>query len=167
MLVPRWSRGQVVRPCIFRPERGKGRGQNARLLDRMTHSPLDDLLHACRRAGASWLALVALLGNILLPAALSTFVLKEPGDLKEPGRDIPGVGLCGVGPSDAPGKTKSGLLVQHCPLCTEPAAPLPQPPSIATPGLIADESRPQLLTTLSVAPIRHGRVQARAPPSAA
>ena len=146
---------------MFRPGRGEARGQNARLLHRTTHSPLDDLLHGCHRAGASWLAFVALLGNILLPAALSILVLKEPG------RDIPGVGLCGVGPSDAPGKTKSGLLVQHCPLCTEPAAPLPQPPSIATPGLIADESRPQLLTTLSVAPIRHGRVQARAPPSAA
>ena len=151
---------------MFRPGRGEARGQNARLLHRMTHSPLDNPgriapLHGRPRAGATWLAFLALLGNALLPAALSILVLKEPG------RDIPGVGLCGVGPSDAPGKTKSGLLVQHCPLCTEPAAPLPQPPSIATPGLIADESRPQLLTTLSVAPIRHGRVQARAPPSAA
>jgi hypothetical protein len=110
------------------------------------------------RAGAIWLALVALLGNILLPAALSIFVLREPG------RDIPGVGLCGHWPGDAPGKTKPGLLVQHCPLCTVPAAPLPRPPSIVAPEKLADESQLQPLRTVSIAPIRHGRMQARAPP---
>jgi|SRR5271167_2692631 len=125
----------------------------------MTHSPLHNLLHGCRRAGATWLAFVALLGNILLPAALSIFVLEEPG------RDIPGAGLCGHWPGDAPGKAKPGLLVQHCPLCTVPAAPLPMLPSIVVPGEVADESRLQFLTTISVAPIRHGRMQARAPPS--
>jgi hypothetical protein len=107
-----------------------------------------------------WFAFVALLGNILLPAALSSFVLKEPG------RDIPGVGICGHWPGDAPGKAEPPLLVQHCPLCTLPAVPLPRPPSIVVPGKVAAESQPQLLTTISVAPIRHGRVQARAPPSA-
>jgi hypothetical protein len=142
----------------------KRRGQNAGLVDRMTHSPLDDPdrlapLYGRRRARATWLAFLALLGNILLPAALSIIVLKEPG------RDIPGVGLCGHWPGDAPGKAKPGLLVQHCPLCTVPAAPLPRPPSIVVPGKLADESRLQLLRTVSVAPIRHSRMQARAPPS--
>jgi hypothetical protein len=130
----------------------------------MTHSPLDDPdrlapLYGRRRARATWLAFLALLGNILLPAALSIIVLKELG------RDIPSVSLCGQWPGDAPGKAKPGLLVQHCPLCTVPAAPLPRPPSIVVPGKLADESRLQLLRTVSVAPIRHSRMQARAPPS--
>jgi hypothetical protein len=129
----------------------------------MTHLPLGSLgriapLHGRRRAGATWLAFVALLGNILLPAALSIFVLKEPG------RDT---SLCGQWPGDASGKAKPGLLVQHCPLCTVPAVPLPRPPRIMVPGQVADESHLQRLTTASVAPIRHGRAQARAPPSVA
>jgi hypothetical protein len=129
----------------------------------MTHSPLDNSgriapLHGRRRAGATWLAFVALLGNVLLPAALSIIVLKEPG------HGIPGVGLCGHWLGDAPGKTKPGLLVQHCPLCAVPAAPLPRPPGFAVPGEVADQSQLQLRATLSVAPIRHGRMQARAPP---
>jgi hypothetical protein len=109
-------------------------------------------------AGVIWLAFVALLGNVLLPAALSIFVLNEPG------RDSP---LCSQLPGDAPGKAKPGLLAQHCPFCAVPAAPLAPPPSIVVPGNIADQSQLQLLTTISVAPIRRGRMQARAPPSAA
>jgi hypothetical protein len=129
----------------------------------MTPSLLDNPdraapLRGHRRAAAAWLALVAFLGNILLPAALSIFVLTEPG------RDIPGVGLCGHWPGDAPGKGKPGLLVQHCPWCTVPAALLPRPPSIVVPERLADESRPQPLRTVSIAPIRHGRMQPRAPP---
>jgi hypothetical protein len=129
----------------------------------MTPSLLDDPdraapLRGNRRAGAIWLALVALLGNILLPAVVSIFVLREPG------RNIPGVGLCSHWPGDAPGKAKPGLLVQHCPLCTVPAAPLPRPPSIVVPEKLADESQLQPLRTVSIAPIRHGRMQARAPP---
>jgi hypothetical protein len=124
----------------------------------MTQPPFDSA-PLRRRAGATWLAFIALLGNILLPAALSNFVLREPG------RDIPGVGLCGHWPGDAPGKAKPGLLVQHCPLCTVPAAPLPRPPSIVVPGKLADQSQLQPLTTVSIAAIRHGRMQARGPPS--
>jgi hypothetical protein len=97
-----------------------------------------------------------LLGNFLLPAALSIFVFDEPG------RDTP---LCSQWSGDIPGKAKPGLLVQHCPLCTVPAAPLPRPPSIAVPGKLADESQLQLPRTEPVAPIRHSRMQARAPPS--
>jgi hypothetical protein len=123
----------------------------------MTHSPLDNSDR--RRAGATWLVLVALLGNFLLPAALSIVVPREPG------RDTPRVGLCGQSPGDAPGKIKPGLLVQHCPLCAIPAAPPPSPPGFVVPGELVDESKLQLLTTISVPSIRHGRMQARAPPS--
>ncbi len=131
----------------------------------MTHSPLDNPgrlapLHGRRRAEATWLALAALLGNLLLPAALSILVPKEPD------RDIPGLGLCGHWPGDAPGKIKPGLLVQHCPLCTVPLAPLPRSPGVGVPREIADESQPQALRTISIASIRHGRMQARAPPPA-
>src|SRR2546429_9734285 len=112
-------------------------------------------LHGRRRAGATWLAFVALLGNVLLPAALSIILLKEPG------RYAPGVPLCGNWPGNAPGKAKPGLFVQHCPLCTVPVAPLPRSPGFAVPGEVAAESQPRPLTTVSVAPIRHGRMQAR------
>jgi hypothetical protein len=127
----------------------------------MKHSPLDNLLHGPRRAGATWLAFAALLGNILLPAALSIFVLTELRG---------GAALCAQSPGNAsggnaPGKAKPGLLVQHCPLCTVPAAPLPRPPTMVVPGEVADQTQVQRLTTVSVAPIRHGRMQARAPPS--
>ena len=131
----------------------------------MTHPSLDNpdriaLLHGRARAAATWLAFVALLGNVLLPAALSIIVLKERGG------GVPGVGICGQWPADAAGKTKPGLVVQHCPLCTVPLAPLPLSPGFVVPGEVADGSRPpQPLTTVSAAPIRRGRMQARAPPS--
>jgi hypothetical protein len=144
---------------MFRPRRGKAASAQEWLVDRMTDPPLNNFLHGCRRAGVTWLAFVALLGNVLLPTALSIFVLKEPGS------DFSGVVLCGHWPSDAPGKAKPGLLVQHCPLCAVPTAPLPRPPSIAVADKLADESPPQFLTTAVVAPIQHGRMQARAPPS--
>jgi hypothetical protein len=131
----------------------------------MTHPPLDNPnriapLHRRARAAATWLAFVALLGNVLLPVALSIIVLKEPG------RDLPRVVICGQWPGDAPGKAKSGLAVQHCPLCTVPLAPLPRTPGFAAPSEAADRSRsPQPPTIVLVAPIRRGRMQARAPPS--
>jgi hypothetical protein len=129
----------------------------------MTHPPLDNpdriaLFDRRARAAATWLAFVALLGNVLLPAALSIFVPNEPG------RDAL---LCGQWHRDTRGKAKPGLLVHHCPLCAVPAVPLARPPSIVVPGKIADQSPLQLLATVSVAPIRHGRMQARAPPSVA
>ena len=131
----------------------------------MSHPPLDNPdciapLRGRARAAATCLAFVALLGNVLLPAALSIIVLKESG------RHLPGVVICGQWPGDAPGKTKPGLVVQHCPLCTMPLAPLPRSPGFAVPGEVADESQPQSLMALSVASIRHGGMQARAPPSA-
>jgi hypothetical protein len=78
----------------------------------MMYSPFDNLLHGQRRAGAAWLAFAALLGNILLPAALSIFVLTELRG------DTP---LCGQSRGDAPGKAKPGwsCSIAHyapCPL---------------------------------------------------
>ena len=132
------------------------------MFDRMSQ-PLDNPdriapFLGCARAGATWLALVGLLGNMLLSAALSILVLNEPD------RDIP---LCRQWPGDAPGKTKPGLIVQHCPFCTVPAAPLARLSSILVPGEVAKEIELRLPTTVSIAPIRHGRMQARAPPSVA
>jgi hypothetical protein len=151
---------------MSRPQRGERRAHDPGLGDRMTNSLLGNLHriappHGPFRAAATWLAFVALLGNALLPAAFSIVVLKEPG------RGISRVGLCGQWPGDAPDKTKTGLLVQHCPLCSLPAASLPRPLTILGPGDVAGESQLQILTTVLVAPIRHGRMQARAPPSAA
>jgi hypothetical protein len=148
---------------MFRPGRGRAARQNARLFDRMTAAPLDNpqglaTFHGRRRAGLAWLALLALLGNALLPAVLSIFVSSAPG------RDTP---ICGQWSGDAPGKAKPGLLVQHCPLCTVPVAHLPRPPRIMVPGQVTDRNQVQPLTTVSVHPTRHGRVQARAPPSLA
>ena len=130
----------------------------------MTHWPLGNLhriasLSGRSRAAATWLAFLALLGNMLLPAVLSIVIPKEPG------RDTPRAGLCGQLPGDAPGKIKPGLLVQHCPLCAIPAAPPPSPPGFVVPGELGDESRLQFLTTISVPSILHGGMQARAPPS--
>ena len=126
----------------------------------MTHSPLDDRdriapLPGCRRTGATWLALIALLGSTLLPAALSILVLNEPDR---------GIALCREWPVDAPGKVKPGLLVQHCPFCTMAAAPLARP-SILIPGEVAKEVQLRLTTTVSITPTGHGRMRARAPPS--
>ena len=145
---------------MFRPG-GRATREERTVGDRMTPSldkpqglaPFDGR----RRAGVTSLAFVALLGNVLLPALLSMFVLNEPG------RDTP---ICGQWSGDAPGKAKSGLLVEHCPLCTVPAAALPRPPSMLVPGEVAEAIRQGLPTTVSVVPIRHGRMQARAPPSA-
>ncbi|HEY1433592.1 MAG TPA: hypothetical protein VGF39_18470 [Stellaceae bacterium] len=110
---------------------------------------------------ARWLAFVALLGNIMLPAATS--IVFSPAGLD---RDSLRARICGGWPGDMPGKAKSGLLVQHCPLCSVPAAPLPRPPGFTVPGEIAEQDQFQLRTGVSVASVRHGGMQARAPPLA-
>jgi hypothetical protein len=132
----------------------------------MRDRPLDDWdrTASCRRprrATATWLAFVALLSNLVLPSALSIIV-----HLSEPGRDTPSAGLCSGWRGDTPGKTKPGLLVQHCPLCTVPVASLPRPPSFGVPGAIADKGQMLPPAIVLVASIRHGGMQARAPPSA-
>jgi hypothetical protein len=133
----------------------------------MRGRPLDDSKRMAPagwhwRPTATWLAFVALLSYVVLPSALSIVV-----GLAEPGRDTPSVGLCSGGRGDAPpGKTKPGLLVQHCALCTVPVATMPRPQGFAIPGEIADNAQLQLPATVSVVSIRHGGMQARAPPAA-
>jgi len=102
-----------------------------------------------------------LLSNLVLPSALSIIVR-----LSEPGRDTPNVGLCSGWRGDTPGKTKPGPLVQHCPLCTVPVATMPRPPGVAIPGAITDKGQTLPPAIVFVASIRHGGMQARAPPSA-
>jgi hypothetical protein len=131
----------------------------------MTH-PLLDNTHrrSPSRAAVAWLAFVALLSNVLFAAALSM-----AAGLLDGGRDIFGLKLCSASPvRKLPGKDKPGLPLQHCALCAM-SAPLPSrlQAGFALPDEVAEGAHPQLGTTWSAAPLRHGRVQARAPPPAA
>jgi hypothetical protein len=126
--------------------------------------PLDKLQRSARSEGAgqtvaAWLAFLALLGNIMLPAAVSIAF-----SLTEPGRHLFTTGLCGGSPGEVPGKAKPVLLVQHCPLCTVPAAALPPPPAAMVPAEVAAQHQFQPQGIVSVASVRHGAMQARAPP---
>jgi len=112
------------------------------------------------RAVATWLAFVALASNLVLPAALSTIV----GPTGTRGGAL-SVGFCRTGSGDVPGKTKPGLVVEHCSLCTVTAALLPRPPRFAVPAENAHENPRRLQAALSIALIRPGEMQARAPPS--
>jgi len=116
------------------------------------------------RAAFCWIALVALLVNVLLPPALSAAI-----GLLGANRDTSGSSLCSAEPGrDLPGKGKPALLVHHCALCTVPAALQPRrPPGIAYEIQIADAGYPRIQHILAPTPFRHGRVQARAPPLAA
>jgi hypothetical protein len=134
---------------------------------RMKDGPFDKLgrfaaSEGCGQATARWLALLALLGNLMVPAAVS--IVFSPA---EPSRDLLRVGLCGGSSGDAPGKAKPSLLVQHCLLCTVTAAPLPRPPRFALPTDIAEQRQFQLGEAVSVTRVRHRGIQARAPPSMA
>jgi hypothetical protein len=129
--------------------------------------PLDKLRHfassgASGRPAAIWLALLALLGNVMLPAAVSIGF-----SLAEPGRDLLEARLCAASPGGVSGKAKPGLLAPHCPLCTIAAAPLPRPPDFAIPAQLAEQRQFRLRAAVSIALVRHGGMQARAPPSTA
>ena len=115
------------------------------------------------RAAVAWLALVALLGHALLPSALmgTADMLIPGGGIKFP--------LCSAdSESDAPGKTKPGLPVHHCALCTVSAAGLSRPQtglaSVCEVGCVVYS---RLSTAWAAAPLRHLHVQARAPPTLA
>ena len=132
---------------------------------RVMNPPLHKLQRSARSEAAGrtvtvWLALLALLGNIMLPAAVSiAFSLTEPGSY------LFRTGLCGGSPGDVPGKAKPVLLVQHCPLCTVPGAALPRPPAVTVPAEAAEQHQFQLRAAPTIASVRHGRMQARAPPA--
>jgi hypothetical protein len=114
-------------------------------------------LRARWRVAATWLSFLTLIANSLLPAALSIFV-----GLIEPSHDT----LCGGWSGDTSGKAKPGLPVQHCPLCTVAAAPLPPAPGLSPPLEAAEGELLQRRAAHALATIRRGPVQARAPPAA-
>jgi hypothetical protein len=118
-------------------------------------------LRARWRVAATWLSFVTLIANSLLPAALSIFV-----GLSEPNRASLGATFCGGWSGDNPGKTKPGLPVRHCPLCTVPAAPLPRSPGLSPPFEAAEAELAQPWAAHALATIRRGSAQARAPPGA-
>jgi len=95
----------------------------------------------------------------VLPPALVIFA-----GLAEPSCGTLGAVICGGSSGDAADKGKPGLLTQHCPLCTIPAAPLTRSPSVTVPCDAAEGGLLQPRTALALDPRRHGSVQARAPP---
>lgn len=136
------------------------------MIDRMRYLPLSNPdriapLRAWWRTTATWLSLSAFIANGVLPAALVIFA-----DLADPSRGALGAGICGGSSGDAADKGKPGLLAQHCPLCTIPAAPLARSPSLTVPCDAAEGGLLQPRTALALDPRRHGSVQARAPPPA-
>jgi hypothetical protein len=109
----------------------------------------------------AWLAFLGLLGNFLLPAALSVAV-----GLLDSGRGAVGSSLCSAtAGSELPHKGKSALLVHHCALCTTPAASqLRRHVNFLLAHELGDMAYPPLGTTSLVARFRQGAAQARAPP---
>ena len=114
-----------------------------------------------RRAFAAWLAIFALLGNVMLPAAVAFVV-----SVIEPDRGLLNIGLCRGGLGDLSGKTKPGVPEQHCLQCMLPAGALPRLPNCSIPDEVANADRSQPRTAGPAAPFRYGGKQARAPPSA-
>jgi hypothetical protein len=113
------------------------------------------------RAAFCWVALVALLVNVLLPTALSAGI-----GLLSANHDTIGSSLCSSEPGrDLPAKGKPALLAHHCALCTVQAAlPLRRPAGMADQIQMADAGYLPIQQVLAPTPFRHGRVQARAPP---
>jgi hypothetical protein len=107
------------------------------------------------RRAVVWLAVAGLLGDIALPAAAISIAVGSAG-----------LGICkAASAGDLPGKAKPGLLVHYCSLCAAPATlPHRPPPSSLAPNASAEEAHLQLGTVSLVALLRHGPVQARAPP---
>ena len=139
------------------------------LLFAMTHSFLDTPSRhpPPRRRGravVAWLALAALLGNVLLPAGLS-IALDLLGEGIGPVKST----LCSAAAaSDLPGKAKPGLLVHHCALCNVPTAQLQRPRAgFVLPRETVAAVHRLLRTASPTAPFRQGPVQARAPPAVA
>jgi len=117
------------------------------------------------RRKLAWLALVALLNNALLPAALVVALVGPSA-----GRDSLWPGFCGAGPGqDIPGKAKPALLAHHCLLCIAASDVLPpdRQAGIALSAMVAGEVCPPARTTVPGEPWRNYRPQPRAPPARA
>jgi len=112
-------------------------------------------------AAATWLAIFALLSQTLAPAALIT-----ASGVLAPGVASIRSTLCTASPErDSPGKTKPALPVHYCALCTVSTADLYRPPTGFTPNIeIAPTVYPLSGKERPVLRLRHGQMQARAPP---
>jgi hypothetical protein len=103
-----------------------------------------------------------LLLNLLLPAALSVGIALA-GD-----RGAAGSSVCGAaGERDDPGKANPALFVQHCAVCAvPPALPPLRAGALACAVGIAEVAYSAGRRGLTPSLLRHGPVQARAPPIA-
>src|SRR5438128_2434715 len=132
----------------------------------MTHPPLDDPSHVGAlprpsRGVACWVALLALLVNVLLPTVVSVGIR-----LLDPNRGTLSSSLCSTtADPDLPGKGKPWLHVRHCALCAVPAAlPPRRQAGVANECAIADAAYLRVRPPLAAIPFRLGPAQARAPP---
>jgi hypothetical protein len=109
------------------------------------------------RRAVVWLAVIGLLNNVMLPAAVSM----AAGSV--------GFSICSAASAgNSHDKAKPALLVHHCALCAAPAAPLPRPQfEHPLPIELAVVAPAWLRTTPLAAFPWHSWVQARAPPSSA
>jgi hypothetical protein len=116
-------------------------------------------------ASFAWLAIVALLGNVLLPASVSIGAVWLAS-----GSDAPSPALCGSASGRGlPGKPKPALLLHHCALCAlAPAALLPpHPTGSVLEWATSGKAQPSLRDTTRPPPFGHCWAQPRAPPVAA
>jgi len=115
-----------------------------------------------RRACITSLAVLALLSHVLVPA-----VLMAAARALNPGAGSFRLTLCNATPQgDASGKAKPGLPAHHCALCPLPAADLYRPPTGLMPTSEGARGVYRRLAAEWPAPsLRHGQMQARAPPA--
>jgi hypothetical protein len=117
------------------------------------------------RAQFAWLAIVALLGNVLLPSAFAVGISSFGSNDNSP----VWLGFCGANPArNAPARGKPGLFVHHCALCATGQHVLP--PRQAIP-LLARATGDDCLSGPGVkepsSSVRNYRAQPRAPPATA
>jgi hypothetical protein len=116
------------------------------------------------RARFTWIAIVAVLSNALLPAAFAVGI--GGADANSADR----FGFCSATPTrNIPAKTKPALIVHHCALCAIAPDALPPGRQAAVTFLpvVVGEAFPPRPTTALRAPFRNYRTQARAPPATA
>ncbi len=115
-----------------------------------------------RRDGMAWLAVIALLVNVLLPAALLAAA---------PGASTTGVGFCGAAHGNfAPaGGPTVPAVGHHCILClVAGVAPAPAPPaSLAAPRFVGTADAPSLPIRPAPHCVPFAAAQPRGPPVAA
>jgi len=115
---------------------------------------------SARWATVCWIAVTALLADLLLPVVASIGLAGE--------RDSVVASRCGAAAErDHAGKANPGVAIHHCALCTLPGAPSLRAGGASFAGGIAESAYPAVRPGLAFSPYRHGPLQARAPPVAA